>query len=287
MAAIGIIGMGLIGSSVARGVREAGLYDEIVGFDRDSEALEAVLAGGFVDRAAPGIEALAGESALVLIAVPTRAIESCLEALARSHHRERLVISDTGSVKGSVIEGAARAFGELPSGFVPGHPIAGSERSGSSAGDAKLFRGRKVILTPTERTSPEALSEVERLWRGLGARVEHLPAGRHDRLLAMTSHLPHLLAYALVDTLASRPESEELLGLAAGGLRDFTRIASSNPEMWRDIFLDNSEALLEALDAFESRLGALRQLVEKLRSEDILALCERAREVRDRHLKRG
>jgi prephenate dehydrogenase len=284
---LGIIGVGLIGGSVALGVRLHDLFDEIVGFDVATDALDLLVADGLLDRSAESIESLARASTLVLISVPTRSIGVCLAALARSGRSHELAMTDTGSVKGTVVSAALEAFGELPSGFVPGHPIAGSEHSGAAWSDPDLFKDRKVILTPTTSTSPDALARVEALWQGLGARVEHLSAERHDRLLAMTSHLPHLLAYALVDTLASQPAPDEIFDLAAGGFRDFTRIASSDPQMWHDIFMDNSEGLIDALDLFEGHLRKLRTLVEELRSEDILALCERAKQTRDRHLNRG
>lgn len=287
MAAIGIIGVGLIGGSVASGVRSAALYDEIIGFDESPAALEQARAQGLIDRAAADIESVARDSALVLIAVPTRSIGGCLQALARSPGLNRLVVSDTGSVKGAVVAAAAEVFGKLPAGFVPGHPIAGSEQSGPQAADGALFRGAKVILTPTPATSARALGQVDALWRGLGAEVRQMSAQDHDRLLAMTSHLPHMLAYALIDMLASEPEAEAIFDLAGGGFRDFTRIASSDPRMWHDIFMDNAEALTHALDLFETRLVKLRGLVQALRSEDLLALCERAKRVRDQHLSRG
>ncbi len=287
MTTLGIIGVGLIGGSVALGVRAHDLFDEIVGFDVATDALDLLVADGLLDRSAESIESLARASTLVLISVPTRSIGVCLEALARSGRSHELAMTDTGSVKGTVVSAALEAFGELPSGFVPGHPIAGSEHSGAAWSDPDLFKDRKVILTPTTSTSPDALARVEALWQGLGARVEHLSAERHDHLLAMTSHLPHLLAYALVDTLASQPAPDEIFDLAAGGFRDFTRIASSDPQMWHDIFMDNSEGLIDALDLFEGHLRKLRTLVEELRSEDILALCERAKQTRDRHLNRG
>ncbi len=286
MATIGIIGVGLIGGSVASGVRAAALYDEILGFDAAPAASEHARASGLIDRAAADIESLARESALVLIAVPTRSIGGCLDALAGSPGVDELVITDTGSVKGAVVAAASKAFGGLPPGFVPGHPIAGSEQSGGQAANGTLFHERKVILTPTPATSPESLMQVETLWQGLGAEVRQMSAQRHDRLLAMTSHLPHMLAYALVDMLASQPAPEEIFGLAAGGFRDFTRIASSDPQMWHDIFMDNSEALIHALDLFEARLHGLRSLIEEHRSEDILALCEHAKQARDRYLSR-
>nr|BFE90357.1 hypothetical protein GCM10020185_08930 [Pseudomonas brassicacearum subsp. brassicacearum] len=191
------------------------------------------------------------------------------------------ILTDVGSAKGNVVRAATEAFGGMPARFVPGHPIAGSEQSGVEASNAELFRRHKVILTPLDQTDPAALAMVDRLWRELGADVEHMQVERHDEVLAATSHLPHLLAFGLVDSLAKRNENLEIFRYAAGGFRDFTRIAGSDPVMWHDIFLANREAVLRTLDTFRSDLDALRDAVDAGDGHQLLGVFTRARVARE------
>ncbi len=280
-----VVGVGLIGGSLARAARAAGLCREVVGAGREAASLERARALGVVDRwSLDPAEAAAG-AALVVVAVPVGAMGAVFRALAPAV-RAGAVLTDVGSVKAAVVATARRAFGAVPARLVPGHPIAGTERSGVEASFAELFRGQRVVLTPLAETDPGALGLVEALWRGVGATVERMSPEAHDRALAATSHLPHLLAYALVDLLAAL-EAEgrgDLFPYAGGGFRDFTRIASSDPALWRDICLANRGPLLELLGRYGAALEGLRRALEAGDGEALLACFARAREARDRHL---
>ncbi|HLD65032.1 MAG TPA: bifunctional prephenate dehydrogenase/3-phosphoshikimate 1-carboxyvinyltransferase, partial [Pseudomonas sp.] len=217
---------------------------------------------------------------LIQLAVPILAMEKLLLELAELDLGEA-VLTDVGSAKGNVVRAAQRAFGGMPPRFVPGHPIAGSEESGVEASNGQLFRRHKVILTPLAQTDGAALALVDCLWRALGADVEHMEVEHHDEVLAATSHLPHLLAFGLVDSLAKRSENLEIFRYAAGGFRDFTRIAGSDPVMWHDIFLANREAVLRILDAFRDDLDALRDAVDAGDGHQLLGVFTRARVARE------
>ena len=278
-----VIGCGLIGSSAAASARAAGV-ERIIGVDADAAALETGRALGLFDAPASDDAPRAGD--LVLVAVPTLAIPAVLEVLvgADGTFAGGAVVTDAGSVKESVLVGARSLPGGLPARFVPGHPIAGSERSGVTAADPTLFRGRRVILTPVEGTERRGVALVGRFWEALGARVSEMDVGEHDRILAMTSHLPHLLAFALVDTLGRLPEHEDVFALAAGGFRDFTRVASSDPVMWSDIFVANAEPTLAILDGFRADLDTLRALLARRDRTALHELFTRAKALRDTHV---
>ncbi|MBL4833823.1 MAG: bifunctional prephenate dehydrogenase/3-phosphoshikimate 1-carboxyvinyltransferase [Pseudomonas sp.] len=277
---LAVIGLGLIGGSFAKGMRESGLCREVVGFDADPLARGLAVPMGVVDAAPSSLaEAVAGAD-LIMLAVPILAMDAVLEQMAELDLGSA-VITDVGSTKGAVVEAVIRAFGEVPTRFVPGHPIAGSERSGVEAANAELFQRHKVILTPSNQTDSHALELVSKLWRALGADVEHMALADHDEVLAATSHLPHLLAFSLVDTLASRSENLEIFRYAAGGFRDFTRIAASDPTMWRDIFLANQDAVLRSLDAFTRDLARLRTAIEGGDAKSLLGVFTRAKSARE------
>ena len=276
-----IVGVGLIGGSLARALREAGAVGEIVGAGRDAAHLQRAMGLGVIDRySLDPAEAVQGAD-MVLLAVPVGAMESVMRAIAPALGADT-VLTDAGSTKGSVIEAARRAFGELPANFVPGHPIAGTEDSGVEASFAELYRDHRVILTPTGNSAPEAVARVREMWQAVGAEVLEMDAEHHDRVLAATSHLPHLLAFALVDTLAKMDEKEEIFAYAAGGFRDFTRIASSDPQMWRDICVHNEPALLAMLDHFEADLRNLREAIAGDDGDYLLKVFGRAKAARDR-----
>ncbi len=277
---LAVIGLGLIGGSFAKGMRQSGLCGEVVGYDADPLARNLAVPLGVVDRVAPQLAEAVDGAELIMLAVPILAMESVLAQLAELDV-EQAVITDVGSTKGAVVTAVEQAFGQVPARFVPGHPIAGSERSGVEAADAGLFERHKVILTPLEQTEPAALDLVTALWRALGADVEHMALADHDEVLAATSHLPHLLAFSLVDTLASRSENLEIFRYAAGGFRDFTRIAASDPTMWRDIFLANQDAVLRSLDAFTRDLGRLRAAIEEKDATALLGVFTRAKSARE------
>ncbi|MFC0669101.1 bifunctional prephenate dehydrogenase/3-phosphoshikimate 1-carboxyvinyltransferase [Azotobacter chroococcum] len=275
-----VVGLGLIGGSFAKGVRERGLCREVVGVDLDPQARQLAVEQGVVDRCEEDLAAACRDAQVIQLAVPILAMEKLLGMLA-GLDLGSVIITDVGSAKGHVLRAARRAFAGRPLCFVPGHPIAGSERSGVEAADSELFRHHKVILTPVQESDPEALALVGGLWRELGAVVEHMAVERHDEVLAATSHLPHLLAFGLVDSLAKRSENLEIFRYAAGGFRDFTRIAGSDPVMWHDIFLANREAVLRTLDVFRSDLDALRAAVDAGDGHQLLGVFTRARVARE------
>ncbi|WP_371920012.1 bifunctional prephenate dehydrogenase/3-phosphoshikimate 1-carboxyvinyltransferase [Pseudomonas sp. GV071] len=275
-----VIGLGLIGGSFAKGLRESGLCREVVGVDLDPESRRLAVELGVVDRCEADLAAACQGASVIQLAVPILAMEKLLRELAKLDLGDA-VLTDVGSAKGNVVRAARLAFDGLPARFVPGHPIAGSEQSGVEASNSELFRRHKVILTPLERTDAAALQLVDTLWRALGADVEHMAVEHHDEVLAATSHLPHLLAFGLVDSLAKRSENLEIFRYAAGGFRDFTRIAGSDPVMWHDIFLANREAVLRTLDTFRSDLDALRDAVDAGDGHQLLGVFTRARVARE------
>ena len=275
-----VVGLGLIGGSFAKGLRERGLCREVVGVDLDPESRRLAVELGVVDRCEERLADACKGAELIQLAVPILAMEKLLGELAKLDLGDA-VLTDVGSAKGNVVRAARLAFGEMPARFVPGHPIAGSEQSGVEAANPDLFRRHKVILTPLEQTNPQALQLVDSLWRELGADVEHMQVEHHDQVLAATSHLPHLLAFGLVDSLAKRSENLEIFRYAAGGFRDFTRIAGSDPVMWHDIFLANREAVLHTLDLFRGDLDALRDAVDAGDGHQLLGVFTRARVARE------
>ncbi|MBD9484633.1 bifunctional prephenate dehydrogenase/3-phosphoshikimate 1-carboxyvinyltransferase [Pseudomonas sp. PDM14] len=275
-----VVGLGLIGGSFAKGMREKGLFREVVGVDLDAESRRVAVELGVVDRCETDLAAACQGATVIQLAVPILAMEKLLAQLAKLD-LGAAVLTDVGSAKGNVVRAARLAFGGDSARFVPGHPIAGSEQSGVEASNASLFRRHKVILTPLESTDSAALALVDGLWRELGADVEHMDVQHHDQVLAATSHLPHLLAFTLVDSLAKRSENLEIFRYAAGGFRDFTRIAGSDPVMWHDIFLANREAVLRTLDAFRDDLDALRGAVDAGDGHQLLGVFTRARFARE------
>lgn len=275
-----VVGLGLIGGSFAKGIRESDLCREVVGVDLDPLSRRQAVALGVVDRCEEDLAVACQGADVIQLAVPILAMEKVLARLALLD-LGNAILTDVGSAKGNVVRAACQAFGTMPPRFVPGHPIAGSEQSGVEASNAELFRRHKVILTPLPETDDDALSVVHRLWAALGADVEHMRVERHDEVLAATSHLPHLLAFNLVDSLAKRNENLEIFRYAAGGFRDFTRIAGSDPVMWHDIFLANREAVLRTLDTYRSDLDALREAVEAGDGHQLLGVFTRARMARE------
>ncbi|HHH38500.1 MAG TPA: prephenate dehydrogenase/arogenate dehydrogenase family protein [Sedimenticola sp.] len=280
-----VIGVGLIGGSLACALREAGEVGTVVGCGRGRPNLERALELGVIDRYSHAIEEAVQGSDLVFLAVPLGAMGDAFKAM-RGHLAPGAVITDGGSAKRSVVEACRTAFGALPPGFVPGHPIAGTENSGVEAAFATLYRGRRVILTPTPATDPAALERVERMWRLCGAEVTRMEIAHHDEVLAATSHLPHMLAFSLVDVLARMKENDEIFRYAAGGFRDFTRIASSNPVMWKDICLANRDALGEMMERYIAEMGELAAVIRDGDGERLLEIFTRAKAARDRYVDR-
>ncbi|MBK1700921.1 prephenate dehydrogenase/arogenate dehydrogenase family protein [Thiococcus pfennigii] len=283
---LAVIGVGLIGGSFARALRTAGAVGEVVGCGRSVANLERALDLGVVDRfTTDPAEAVVGAD-LVFLAVPLGSIRGILQAV-RGALDGRTILTDGGSVKGSVVADVRAVFGRVPPTFVPGHPIAGTEHSGVEASFPELYRHRRVILTPLAETEPRALALVQRAWEACGAEVSLMEVDHHDEILAATSHLPHLLAFGLVDTLARMRENDEIFRYAAGGFRDFTRIASSSPVMWRDICLANGEAVGAMLQRFAAELNELADTIQDGDGERLLEIFSRAKAARDRFLAAG
>lgn len=276
---VAIVGVGLIGGSFALALRRAGLATAIAGYDRDSGALQRAIEMGVIDRAAQSTSDAARGADLVMVAVPVRAIGPVLHDVALALEADA-VVTDAGSTKAEVVRLARAELRERFPRFVPGHPIAGRETSGVESASADLFRGARVVLTPAAETASGAVATVRALWEGVGARVAVTGADEHDRVFAAVSHLPHILSFALVSEIASRPQAAELLDFAGGGFRDFTRIAASSPEMWRDISLQNREALLAELDRFGARLAVFRELIDKGEGAGLERLMKEARAAR-------
>lgn len=275
-----VIGLGLIGGSLAQAAKTRGLVATVVGCDERPGPLEEGRRLGLIDESEADAARAVADADLVVLAVPVRANRAVL-AQIRDALPEGAVLTDVGSVKGGFVADVRGVFGELPATIVPGHPIAGSERSGVSAADADLFRDHKVILTPEPETDASALKTMCQLWSACGAEVLTMPVARHDEVLAATSHLPHLIAFSLVDTLAGEDDSQDIFRYAAGGFRDFTRIAASDPVMWRDIFLANREAVLEALQHFRSDLDQLGEAIEARDGQRLQQVFTRAKAARE------
>ena len=279
---ITIIGTGLIGSSLARAIREAALADHIIGFDNQSDNLQRALEIGVIDACADNLEAAIKASSWIILAVPPGAIATLCPALTQ-HANADTIIMDVGSVKGSVVAAASRLPEHLY--FVPSHPVAGTEQSGPDAGFAALFKDRWSILTPLAREDAAYQNAVERVktfWTAIGAYCEVMDPHQHDLALAVTSHLPHLIAFTLVgaaDDLETVTEAE-IVKYSAGGFRDFTRIAASDPIMWRDVFLNNKEAILEVLGRFSEELALLQRAIRWGDGERLREVFSRGRALR-------
>lgn len=256
-----VIGVGLIGGSFCRALKAAGAVQHITGFDLDRDNLSEALQLGVIDQAATDYRTAVQDTELLFLAVPVRSVQSVLQQCAE-WLPPGCIVTDGGSVKQELVE-QCEALLHPGSFFVGGHPIAGTEHSGVEASFATLFQGRRCILTPTERTDPAALEAVRQLWEAAGSRVEYMDPLQHDRVFAAVSHLPHLVAYALVHAVSrSSDEEEDILAFSAGGFRDFTRIASSDPTMWRDIAIMNRKQLLAMLDRYQQEFSELRGRIE-------------------------
>jgi prephenate dehydrogenase len=275
-----VIGVGLIGGSLARALRRAGAVAEVVGAGRCEDNLRLAVELGVIDRYETTLPAAVADADVVVVAVPLGTIRAVLEVIVDGLPPQ-CVLTDVGSAKASVVADVRQAFGHLPARFVPGHPIAGTERSGVAASFAELFHQRRVILTPLVETDPAAHTLIRRMWQATGAEVTDMGVRHHDQVLAATSHLPHMLAYALVDTLARMDDRAEIFRFAAGGFRDFTRIASSDPQMWHDICAANREALLDVLESFSGDLARLTHAIRRADSAAILDVFRRAKQARD------
>lgn len=275
-----VIGVGLIGGSLAKALRQRGLTGSVAGYGRSRDQLLLGVERGIIDLAVDNLDSAIAMADLIVLGVPTLTVKSYLPIIEK-HRKASAVVTDVASVKGEIVRVVTDHFGMLPEWFVPGHPIAGSETSGIAASNADLYIDHKVILTPDANTNPESLSLVADIWKAVGAEVVLMSVAEHDKVLAATSHLPHALAYTLVDTLASLDVGVDVFRFAAGGFRDFTRIASSHPVMWHDIMLANREAIIDVMASFRSNLDRLEQAMVEEDSETIMAIFERAKTSRD------
>ncbi|OUS15703.1 bifunctional prephenate dehydrogenase/3-phosphoshikimate 1-carboxyvinyltransferase [Gammaproteobacteria bacterium 50_400_T64] len=277
-----VVGLGLIGGSLALAARQRHLFREVIGASRSPATLQKALELGIVDRVESDLPtALAAMEAgdIVVVGVPTLTVPNIITQL-KEHLAPEVSFTDVASVKGSIVASVKDIYGAVPAQFVPGHPIAGSEKSGVAASLPDLYDDHRVILTPLSETGEAHTARVAAMWRGVGATVSEMPVEEHDEVLAATSHLPHLLAYSLVDTLAGMEENREIFRYAAGGFRDFTRIAASDPIMWHDITLANSEAIVEVLDSVADHLQRVRTAILSGDSEHLLGVFTRAKEAR-------
>ena len=276
--------MGLIGGSAALALKKEHVLSigitHIVGVGRTEKSLNTALQLGAIDQAETNIKAACSDADVILIAAPVAQTKAILQSI-KPHLNIKTVITDAGSSKGDILASAREILREQFGQFVGGHPIAGAEKSGVAAAKNDLFFGKNVVLTPTPETNRDAVASVTNFWRSCGANVSEMSAEMHDSIFAAVSHLPHLLAFALVDEIASRPNAEQLFSFAASGFRDFTRIAASHPEMWRDISLANKSALLSEINAFENELTKLKNLLANEDGAGLKTLFERASKARN------
>lgn len=275
-----VIGLGLLGGSVLRAAREANLFAEYLGYDAQPDVIANAQRLGVTDNATGTFDTLVKQADLIVIAVPVLAVSEIFQKLQAAEALDRH-ITDVASVKLPIIRASQQAAGNAPARFIPAHPITGSERSGLTAAQANLFEEHKVIVTPHEHTDADALAYVSGFWTTLGAEVVTMDATTHDNILAKTSHLPHVLAYVLVNTLLAQPNVDSIFEFAAGGFRDFSRIASSDPTMWHDILLANKQAVLIAITQFENELQTTRQAIEADDGKALFKLLSKAKTARD------
>ncbi len=270
-----IFGVGLIGGSVALALKKTGNSPQIVGVGRTEESLKTALELGVIDIATTNIQNALKNADLVLIATPVAQTPQILKSI-KPYLNSKTIITDAGSTKAGVLYCAKEILREMSIQFIGGHPIAGAEKNGVTAAIATLYENKNIVLTPTVDTCKQATEVVTNLWQTCGAKVSEMTAETHDRIFAAVSHFPHLLAFALVDEIASRPNAQQLFSFAASGFRDFTRIAGSHPEMWRDISLANKDALLIELNAYETQLSDMKKMLQDEDGASLQTLFERA-----------
>jgi prephenate dehydrogenase len=281
---VAVVGVGLIGGSFALALKAAGICGRVTGAGRGAANLATAMQRGVIDACAADAASAARDADLVLVAAPVAQFERIFGEIAPVLKPGALVM-DAGSTKRDVVAAARAALGAKIGSFVPAHPIAGAEHSGAAAASAGLFRDRRVVLTPLQENAPEAVERAAAAWTACGASVSRLTPEEHDGVFAAVSHLPHLLAYALVSDIAARPDAGRLFGYAAGGFRDFTRIASSHPETWRDICVANSDRLLGELARYSAEIDRIGRLLRARDGAALEALFAGARAARERWLK--
>ncbi len=274
---LGLIGCGLMGGSFALALKKAGLVQRVVGYSKSPSTLRRARELGVIDVEAPSALLAVSGADIVLLAVPVAATEDTFKAI-RHLVSDTALVMDVGSTKSDVVAAARRSFRERLAGFVPAHPIAGKETAGVDHADAQLYQGCQVVLTPLESTAPTQVERANQVWTALGARVRRMDPDAHDAAYATVSHLPHLLAFAAINAIQAQPQAQEFLSLAGPGFRDFTRIAASDPSVWRDILIANQAQVLEQSQHFRAALDVLEQT---LREGDPLALQKLIRQASD------
>ena len=275
-----VIGVGLIGGSLALALKKAGYVEKVTGLGRSIENLEIAKKLGVIDNYETDYAKAISHADMVFISVPIGAMGSVF-AKVEPHLQRHAIVTDGGSAKHTVIDAALSNFELKIKQFVPGHPIAGTEKSGAEAAFDSLYKDRRVIITPLEENSVEDIAKVKKMWEAAGAEVDEMGVRHHDLVLAGTSHLPHVLAFALVDCLNNLDDVDEIFRYAAGGFRDFTRIASSDPVMWRDICINNSEAILAMMNSYQNKIDVLKDSIQKGDGEEILKIFTNAKNARD------
>jgi prephenate dehydrogenase len=280
-----VVGVGLIGGSFALALKQAKACGHVVGVGRNPANLQLALSRGAIDSMQSDPGRAAEDADLVLVAAPVGQFPKIFRAVGAAL-KPGAILTDAGSTKRDVVEAARKALKKKIGQFVPAHPIAGAEKSGAGAANAELFRGRRVVITPLKENASAAVEKINQAWSSCGARTSQMTPEQHDAVFAAVSHLPHLLAYALVHDVAGRKNSSELFSFAAGGFRDFTRIASSNPEMWRDICVANADKLGAELASYAKKLAAMKKLLIRRDAKALEKLFDEARDARDNWLQK-
>ncbi len=276
------LGLGLIAGSIALALRKTGFSGNLLGYGRSRERLEQALSRGLIDEFTLDLDYALENADLVILAAPALASEKILrQILPKSNVPDGPIVTDVGSVKGNLLRVALETCGSFPPKLVLGHPIAGSEKSGNGAATEDLFEGRRVILTTLPSNDKHSVELLTEMWRSLGAEVVEMSVTEHDKFLSATSHLPHILAYNLVNVLSKGFEGNNIFDYAGGGFKDFTRIAGSDPTMWRDIALANREEILKSMDDFSSDLNLLRLAIEQNNAKSLLDIFTSAKNARD------
>jgi len=276
-----IIGVGLIGGSLALALKKSGYVKHVSGLGRSVDNLQKALQLGVIDQYETDYSKIIPHADMVFVAVPIGAMEDVFRNI-EPYLQKHAIVTDGGSAKHTVVESAISAFGVKVNQFVPGHPIAGTEKSGAEAAFDSLYLKRRVILTPLEENTADDVHKVRAMWEIAGARVDEMGARHHDLVLAGTSHLPHILAFALVDCLNNVDDVDEVFKYAAGGFRDFTRIASSDPVMWRDICINNSEAILAMMHSYQNDMDNLKKAIQTSDADELLKIFSNAKQARDK-----
>lgn len=278
-----LVGVGLINASLAKDLKRLNLAQSIVGVGRDSQRLATAQSLNIIDEYQLLESVDVSNADVIVVGVPVGKIKDTFSILKSSLNAYTL-LTDVGSSKCDVVQAALEVFGELPINFVPGHPIAGSEQSGFEHSIEQLYENRKVILTPTDKTSSSASDAITKMWKAVGANVDLMSASKHDAILSATSHLPHMVAYNLVNYLGKRDDAESIFKYAAGGFYDFTRIASSDPTMWADICVANRDEIINSINGFIDCLSELKQKISTQDKDAIHALFEQAKQLRDKNM---